>query len=78
MDMNDRELRNIVAGLGGKAHGVPRQDGFVITAACEVMAVFALASDLQDLRARLGRIVVASTHDGEPGDRRRPAGRAAR
>jgi formyltetrahydrofolate synthetase len=66
MDMNDRELRNIVAGLGGKAHGYPRQDGFVITAASEVMAVFALASDLRDLRARLGRIVVASTTDGNP------------
>jgi len=66
MDMNDRELRNIVAGLGGKAHGVPRQDGFVIAAASEIMAIFALASDLKDLRTRLGRIVVASTHDGNP------------
>jgi formate--tetrahydrofolate ligase len=66
MDMNDRELRNIVEGLGGRAHGYPRQDGFVITAASEVMAVFALASDLQDLRRRLGRIVVASTHAGNP------------
>ena len=66
MDMNDRELRNIVAGLGGKAHGVPRQDGFVIAAASEIMAVFALASDLKDLRTRLGRIVVASTFDGDP------------
>jgi formate--tetrahydrofolate ligase len=66
MDMNDRELRNIVEGLGGRAHGYPRQDGFVITAASEVMAVFALASDLQDLRRRLGRIVVASTHGGNP------------
>ena len=66
MDMNDRELRNIVAGLGGKAHGVPRQDGFVIAAASEIMAIFALASDLKDLRTRLGRIVVASTHDGDP------------
>jgi len=66
MDMNDRELRSIVAGLGGRAHGYPRQDGFVITAASEVMAVFALASDLRDLRARLGRIVVASTHGGHP------------
>ena len=64
MDMNDRELRNIVVGLGGKVHGVPRQDGFVIAAASEVMAIFALASDLQDLRRRLGRIVVASTYDG--------------
>jgi formyltetrahydrofolate synthetase len=66
MDMNDRELRNIVAGLGGKAHGVPRQDGFVIAAASEIMAVFALASELKDLRTRLGRIVVASTYDGDP------------
>ena len=66
MDMNDRELRNIVAGLGGKAHGVPRQDGFVIAAASEIMAIFALASDLKDLRTRLGRIVVASTYDGDP------------
>jgi formate--tetrahydrofolate ligase len=66
MDMNDRELRNIVAGLGGKAHGVPRQDGFVIAAASEIMAIFALASDLKDLRTRLGRIVVASTHAGDP------------
>ncbi len=66
MDMNDRELRNIVVGLGGKVHGVPRQDGFVIAAASEVMAIFALASDLKDLRTRLGRIVVASTYDGTP------------
>jgi formate--tetrahydrofolate ligase len=66
MDMNDRELRNIVAGLGGRTHGIPRQDGFVIAAASEVMAVFALANDLADLRARLGRIVVATTHDGAP------------
>lgn len=66
MDMNDRELRNVVAGLGGRAHGYPRQDGFVITAASEVMAVFALASDLRDLRTRLGRIVVASTRAGDP------------
>ena len=53
-------------GLGGKAHGVPRENQFVITAASEVMAVFALSSDLQDLRQRLGRIVVASTYTGEP------------
>jgi formyltetrahydrofolate synthetase len=64
VDMNDRELRYSVIGLGGKAHGIPRQNEFVITAASEVMAVFALASDLQDLRRRLGRIVVASTYDG--------------
>ena len=66
LDVNDRELRYTVVGLGGKAHGVPRENSFVITAASEVMAVFALASDLQDLRRRLGRIVVASTVDGEP------------
>jgi formate--tetrahydrofolate ligase len=66
LDVNDRELRYTVIGLGGKAHGVPRENTFVITAASEVMAVFALASDLQDLRRRLGRIVVATTFDGEP------------
>ncbi|MGZ5292843.1 MAG: formate--tetrahydrofolate ligase [Actinomycetota bacterium] len=66
MDMNDRELRYTVVGLGGRLHGVPRENSFVITAASEVMAVFALASDLQDLRARLGRIQVASRHDGTP------------
>ena len=66
VDMNDRELRYCVMGLGGKAHGIPRQSEFVITAASEVMAVFALANDLKDLRRRLGRIVVASTYDGLP------------
>ena len=66
MDMNDRELRYTVVGLGGKPHGVPRENSFVITAASEVMAIFALAGDLQDLRARLGRIQVASTRDGQP------------
>jgi formate--tetrahydrofolate ligase len=66
LDMNDRQLRYGVVGLGGKAHGVPREHQFVITAASEVMAVFALATDLQDLRKRLGRIVVASTYAGEP------------
>jgi formate--tetrahydrofolate ligase len=66
LDVNARELRHTVIGLGGKAHGVPRENGFVITAASEVMAVLALANDLADLRERLGRIVVASTHDGEP------------
>ncbi|HYJ60309.1 MAG TPA: formate--tetrahydrofolate ligase [Actinomycetota bacterium] len=66
LDVNDRELRNTVIGLGGKAHGVPRQEGFVITAASEIMAILALAADLQDLRARLGRIIVASTYDGAP------------
>ncbi len=66
MDINDRALRNIVAGLGSAADGVPRQTGFDITAASEVMAVLALATSLQDLRARLGRIVVGYTRDGEP------------
>jgi formate--tetrahydrofolate ligase len=66
LDVNARELRYTVIGLGGKMHGVPRENGFVITAASEVMAVLALASDLADLRGRLGRIVVASTTDGEP------------
>jgi formate--tetrahydrofolate ligase len=65
LDMNDRQLRYSVVGLGGKTHGVPREHQFVITAASEVMAVFALASDLTDLRHRLGRIVVASTYSGE-------------
>ena len=64
VDMNDRELRYTVVGLGGKTHGIPRENEFVITAASEVMAVFALASDLADLRRRLGRIVVAATYDG--------------
>ena len=66
LDVNDRELRNTVIGLGGPAHGVPRENQFVITAASEVMAILALAADLHDLRARLGRIVVAETQDGEP------------
>jgi formate--tetrahydrofolate ligase len=66
VDMNDRELRYIVVGLGGKAHGVPRECQFVITAASEVMAVFALANDLKDLRRRLGRIVIGSTYSREP------------
>ena len=66
MDVNDRELRYTVVGLGGKAHGVPRENEFVITAASEIMAVLALSADLADLRRRLGRIVVASTYDGEP------------
>jgi formate--tetrahydrofolate ligase len=66
LDVNDRELRNTVVGLGGKAHGIPRQEGFVITAASEIMAILALAGDLHDLRARLGRIIVAATFDGAP------------
>ncbi|TMK36487.1 MAG: formate--tetrahydrofolate ligase [Actinobacteria bacterium] len=66
MDVNDRELRRTVVGLGGKAHGIPRENEFVITAASEIMAILALAEDLPDLRARLGRVVVASTYDAEP------------
>jgi formate--tetrahydrofolate ligase len=66
LDVNARELRNTVIGLGGKMHGVPRENSFVITAASEIMAILALTADLQDLRARLGRIVVASTFDGRP------------
>jgi formate--tetrahydrofolate ligase len=66
LDVNDRELRYTVVGLGGKAHGVPRENQFVIVAASEFMAVLALANDLPDLRARLGRVVVASTFDGTP------------
>jgi formate--tetrahydrofolate ligase len=66
LDVNARELRYTVIGLGGKTHGVPRENQFVITAASEVMAVLALASDLSDLRERLGRIVVASNADGDP------------
>jgi formate--tetrahydrofolate ligase len=66
LDVNDRELRRVVVGLGGKVHGVPRESEFVITAASEIMAILALATDLHDLRARLGRVVVASTYGGEP------------
>jgi len=66
LDVNDRELRYTVVGLGGKPHGVPRENQFVITAASEIMAVFALASDLHDLRVRLGRIVVADDRAGTP------------
>ena len=66
LDVNDRELRQIVVGLGGRTHGVPREDRFVITAASEVMAILALAADLGDLRERLGRIVVAETNPGDP------------
>jgi formate--tetrahydrofolate ligase len=66
VDMNDRALRSTVIGLGRAVDGVPRQDGFVITAASEIMAVFCLASDIHDLTARLGRIVVGYTAAGEP------------
>ena len=66
VDMNDRQLRNIVDGLGGRMQGVPREDGFDITVASEVMAVLCLASDIPDLKARLGRIIVAYTYNGKP------------
>ena len=66
VDMNDRQLRNIVDGLGGKAHGVPREDGFDITVASEVMAIFCLATSITDLKERLGRIVVGYTFDDQP------------
>ena len=66
VDMNDRQLRNVVDGLGGKMQGVPREDGFDITVASEVMAVLCLASDIMDLKARLGRMVVAYTYDDQP------------
>ncbi len=66
LDVNDRQLRQIVQGLGGKKNGTPREDGFDITAASEVMATFCLAGDLADLKARLARIVVARTYAGKP------------
>jgi len=66
VDMNDRQLRNIVDGLGSKADGVPRQDGFDITVASEVMAVFCLSNDIMDLKDRLSKIVVAYNRKGEP------------
>ena len=66
LDMNDRALRNIICSLGGKLNGVPREDHFCITVASEVMAILCLASDIFDLRERLGNILVAYTYDGEP------------
>lgn len=66
LDMNDRELRNIVAGLGGRINGVPREDSFQITVASEVMAILCLAKDITDLKERFGRILVAYTYDGKP------------
>ncbi|WP_294455272.1 formate--tetrahydrofolate ligase [Allofournierella sp.] len=66
VDMNDRQLRFVTDGLGGKVNGVPREDGFDITVASEVMAIFCLATDLKDLKERLSRIVVAYTYDGQP------------
>ena len=66
VDMNDRQLRNIVCGLGGRANGVPREDGFDITVASEIMAIFCLATSITDLKERLGRIVVGYTFDDQP------------
>ena len=66
MDMNDRQLRFIVDGLGGKVNGTPREDGFDIAGASEIMAIFCLATDLADLKDRLSRIVCAYTYDGQP------------
>jgi len=66
LDMNDRQLRNIVNGLGGRTNGVPREDGFDITVASEIMAIFCLAGDLMDLKQRLSRVIVAYTRDGKP------------
>lgn len=66
LDMNDRALRNVVIGLGGKVNGVPREDHFIITVASEVMAILCLASDIEDLKHRLGKILVAYSYSGEP------------
>ncbi len=66
MDMNDRALRNTVIGLGGKTNGIPREDGFIITVATEVMAILCLASDIADLKQRLGNILIAYKFDGSP------------
>jgi len=66
MDMNDRALRNVIVGLGGKMNGIPREDGFNITVASEVMAILCLASDLKDLKNRLGRIIIGYNYDGNP------------
>lgn len=66
LDMNDRALRNITVGLGGKANGIPREDHFQITVASEIMAIFCLAEDLDDLKVKLGRIIAAYTYDGKP------------
>lgn len=66
LDMNDRALRKIVIGLGGKSEGVPREDGFDITVASEIMAIFCLSKDLEDLKERVANIIVAYTYDGKP------------
>src|SRR5699024_3628164 len=66
VDMNDRQLRYVTDGLGGKVNGTPREDGFDITVASEVIAIFCLATDLKDLKERLSRIVVGYTYEGQP------------
>ena len=66
LDINDRALRNTIVGLGGKSQGVPREDGFMITVASEIMAILCLAEDLTDLKARLSRIIVAYTYENQP------------
>lgn len=66
LDMNDRALRNVVIGLGGKVNGVPREDGFMITVASEIMAILCLSSGIKDLKERLGSILIAYTYDGTP------------
>ncbi|HEX2926279.1 MAG TPA: formate--tetrahydrofolate ligase [Ruminiclostridium sp.] len=66
MDMNDRALRNVIVGLGGRINGVPREDGFNITVASEIMAILCLALDITDLKSRLGRIIIGYTYDGKP------------
>ena len=66
LDMNDRALRNVIVGLGGKVNGIPREDGFMITVASEIMAILCLATDIEDLKTRLGNILVAWTLDNTP------------
>lgn len=66
VDMNDRQLRFVVDGLGGKTNGMPREDGYDITVASEIMAIFCLATDMEDLKNRLGRIIIGYTYDGKP------------
>ena len=66
VDLNDRQLRNVISGLGGKVNGVPREDAFQITVASEIMAIFCLANDLKQLKEMLGRIIVGYTYEDEP------------
>ena len=66
VDMNDRALRHVVVGMGGKVNGIPREDGFMITVASEVMAILCLANDLEDLKKRLGEIIIGYNRSGEP------------